>query len=130
MGTHTAATPVAATRFPQRDAPQSNDTMIVYHGTTADCRAGIIAEGLRPGSYVAPNKALSQDYAYDRAITLGADACVVFELDVPDPMVTEVEAWWWTGKQLILPLGCPPSCIVSVDDSDPRPYQAVDNEPA
>ena len=33
------------------------------------------------------------------------------------------------GDQLLLPLGCPPSCIVSIDDSDPRPYQAVDNEP-
>jgi RNA:NAD 2'-phosphotransferase (TPT1/KptA family) len=103
--------------------------MIVYHGTTADCRAGIIEEGLRPGSYVAPNKALSQDYAYDRAITLGADACVVFELDVPDPMIEKVEAWWWTGEQLILPLGCPPSCIVSIDDSDPRPYQAGEPQP-
>ena len=81
--------------------------MIVYHGTTADCREGIINEGLRPGSYVAPNISLSRDYAYDRAITLGADACVVFELDVPDPMIEKVEAWWWTGEQLILPLGCP-----------------------
>lgn len=103
--------------------------MIVYHGTTVDCREGILAEGLRPGTYVAPNKALSQDYAFDRAITLGADACVVFELDVPDAMIAKVEAWWWTGEQLLLPLGCPPSCIVSVDDSDPRPYQAVEHEP-
>ena len=102
--------------------------MIVYHGTTADCRAGIIEHGLYPGTYVAPNKALSQDYAYDRAITLGADACVVFELDVPDAMIAKVEAWWWTGEQLLLPLGCPPSCIVEIDDTDPRPYQAVDNE--
>ena len=31
--------------------------MIVYHGTTVDCREGILAEGLRPGTYVAPNKA-------------------------------------------------------------------------
>lgn len=103
--------------------------MIVYHGTTVDCREGIISEGLRPGSYVAPNIALSRDYAYDRAITLGADACVVFELDVPDAMIAKVEAWWWTGEQLLLPLGCPPSCIVSIDDSDPRPYQAVETDP-
>jgi len=103
--------------------------MIVYHGTTVDCRAGIIEHGLYPGTYVAPNKALSQDYAFDRAITIGADACVIFELDVPDAMIAKVEAWWWTGDQLLLPLGCPPSCIVSIDDSDPRPYQAVENEP-
>ena len=61
---------------------------------------------------------------YDADITLGADACVVFELDIPDPMIEKVESWWWTGEQLILPLGCLPSCIVSIDDSDPRPYQA------
>ncbi len=97
--------------------------MIVYHGTTVDCRQGILDEGLRPGSYVAPNVALARDYAYDRAMTIGADGCVVFELDVPDPMIVEVEAWWWTGEQLLLPLGCPRSCIVSVDDSDPRPFQ-------
>lgn len=100
--------------------------MIVYHGTTVDCRKAIIQEGLRPGSYVAPNKALSQDYAFDRAITIGADACVVFELDVPDAMITKVEAWWWTGEQLLLPLGCTPECILEIDESDPRPYQAVE----
>ncbi len=97
--------------------------MIVYHGTTVDCREGILEEGLRPGTYVAPNVSLARDYAYDRAITLGADACVVFELDVHEAMVAEVEGWWWTGQQLLLPLGCPASCIVSVDDSDPRPFQ-------
>ena len=97
--------------------------MIVYLGTTVDCRRGILDEGLRPGSYVAPKISLARDYAFDRAITIGADGCVVFELDVPDPMIVKVEAWWWTGEQLLLPLGCPPSCIVSVDDSDPRPFQ-------
>lgn len=98
--------------------------MIVFHGTTVDCLEGIQRDGLRPGSYVAPNKELAQDYAYDRAITLGADTCVIFELDVPDAAITQVESWWWTGDQLILPLGCPPSCILSIDDTDPRPYQA------
>lgn len=58
--------------------------MIVYHGTTIDCLEGIQSEGLRAGSYVAPNIGLARDYAFDRAITLGADSCVVFELDVPD----------------------------------------------
>ena len=98
--------------------------MIVWHGTTDDCLEGIKREGLRPGTYVAPNKALAQDYAFDRAITIGADGCVVFELDVPDASVVQVEAWWWTGDQLILPLGCEPECILSIDDSDPRPFQA------
>ena len=52
--------------------------MIVYHGTTVDCREGIVEAGLRPGTYVAPNRALAQDYAFDRAITIGANACVLF----------------------------------------------------
>jgi hypothetical protein len=98
--------------------------MIVYHGTTIDCLEGIRREGLRPGTYVAPNPDLARDYALDRALTLGADGCVLFELDVPDASVVEVENWWWTGKQLLLPLGCSPECILSVDDSDPRAKQA------
>jgi hypothetical protein len=100
--------------------------MIVYHGTTIDCLEGIKAEGLRPGTYVAPNIALARDYAFDRAMTIGADGCVVFELDVPDASIEKVEAWWWTGEQLLLPLGCTPECILSVDDSDPRAFQAAD----
>ncbi len=98
--------------------------MIVYHGTTIDSLEGIQREGLRPGSFVAPNAALARDYAWDRALTLGADQCILLELDVPDAAVVEVQGWWWTGEQLMLPAGCPPSCIVSVDDSDPRPFQA------
>jgi len=102
--------------------------MIVWHGTTIDCLAGIQAEGLRPGTYVAPNPSLARDYAFDRAITIGADSCVLFELDIPDPAVTAVEGWWWTGTQYILPVGCPPTCILSIDYSDPRPHQAMDDE--
>jgi len=102
--------------------------MIVYHGTTIDALESIKAEGLWPGTYVAPNKALARDYAYDRAITLGADGCVVFTLDVPDPTVERVEAWWWTGEQLLLPLGCTPECILEIDTSDPRPFQAVEED--
>jgi hypothetical protein len=98
--------------------------MIVYHGTTIDCLEGIRREGLRPGTYVAPNADLARDYALDRALTIGADGCVLFELDVPDASVVEVENWWWTGKQLLLPLGCSPECILSVDDSDPPARQA------
>ncbi|CAN5223499.1 hypothetical protein BH20ACT16_BH20ACT16_15650 [soil metagenome] len=103
---------------------QNAGKMIVYHGTTVDCLEGIKALGLHPGTYVAPNIALARDYAYDRAITLGADSCVVFTLDVPDATVHRVEAWWWTGEQLLLPLGCTPECIIEIDDSDPRAYQA------
>ena len=100
--------------------------MIVFHGTTIENLEAIRRDGLWPGSFVAPNRALAQDYAYDRAIQLGADGCVVFELDVPDAAVERVQGWWWTGDQLVLPMGCPASCIVSVDDSDPRPFQAPD----
>jgi hypothetical protein len=103
-----------------------NTAMIVFHGTTIDCLEGIKREGLRPGSFVAPNRQLAQDYAYDRAITLGADSCVLFELDVPDAAVEKApQSWWWTGDQLMLPAGCPPSCILSIDDSDPRPFQST-----
>jgi hypothetical protein len=98
--------------------------MIVYHGTTVDCLGGIKAEGLRPGTYAAPNIDLARDYAFDRAITIGADSCVVFTLDVPDATVVQVEAWWWTGEQLLLPLGCTPECILEIDESDPRAYQS------
>jgi hypothetical protein len=102
--------------------------MIVYHGTTIDCLEGIKAEGLWPGTFVAPNIDLARTYAFDRAITLGADSCVVFTLDVPDQTVERVEAWWWTGEQLLLPLGCTPECILEIDDSDPRPFQSIDGE--
>lgn len=104
--------------------------MIVYHGTTIDCLEGIKAEGLWPGTYVAPNIALARTYAFDRAMTLGADGCVVFTLDVPDATVERVEAWWWTGEQLLLPYGCTPECILEIDESDPRPYQSPDTESA
>jgi hypothetical protein len=94
--------------------------VIVFHGTTVDCLASIRREGLRPQSFVAPSRALAGEYAWHRAMTLGADACVVIELDVPSAAVVEVQSWWWARGQLQLPAGCPPSCIVSVDDSDPR----------
>jgi len=94
--------------------------MIIFHGTTVDCLAAIRRDGLRPRSFVARDRALAGEYAWHRAMTLGADACVVIELDVPDSAVVEVQSWWWAGGQLQLPVGCPASCIVSVDDSDPR----------
>jgi hypothetical protein len=94
--------------------------MIVFHGTTIDCLASIQAQGLRPGTFVAHRRTLAEEYAWHRAMTLGADGCVVLELDVPDAAVIDVQSWWWATGQLQLPAGCPPSCIVSVDDSDPR----------
>jgi hypothetical protein len=55
-------------------------------------------------------------------MTLGADGCVVIELDVPRAAVVEAESWWWARDQLQLPAGCPPSCIVSVDHSQPPQF--------
>ena len=96
--------------------------MIVYHGTTIDCLEGIQRDGMRPGTYVSENRALARQYSWLRAMTLGADSCVLFELDVPDSAVSEAESWWWAQGQLQLPLGCDPSCILSVDHSDPQAF--------
>ena len=96
--------------------------MIIFHGTTVDCLASIRREGLRARSFVARSRALAGEYAWHRAMTLGADACVVIELDVPSSAVVEVQSWWWARGQLQLPVGCPPSCILSIDDSDPRQF--------
>jgi hypothetical protein len=95
--------------------------LIVFHGTTIDCLASIRRDGLRPRSFVARTRELAGEYAWHRAITLGADQCVVIELDVPDAAVVEAQSWWWALDQLQLPFGCPPTCIVSTTDSDPRP---------
>ena len=94
--------------------------MIVFHGTTSDCLASIQDDGLRPGSFVSRSRALAGQYSWLRAMTLGADGCAVIELDVPSSAVVDVQSWWWAPGQLQLPVGCPASCIVSVDDSDPR----------
>jgi hypothetical protein len=105
---------------PPSGAPRPTAKMIVYHGTTVDCRAGIEAEGLRPGSFVAPSRDLASDYAWRRAMDLGADGCVLFELDIPDAAIVDApESWWWAPNQKQLPYGCPPTCILSVDTSDP-----------
>jgi hypothetical protein len=96
--------------------------MIVYHGTTIECLDSIQAVGLRPGTFVSESRALASQYAYLRAVTLGADGCVLIELDVPRAAVIEAESWWWARSQLQLPAGCPPTCIVSIDESDPEPF--------
>jgi len=96
--------------------------VIVYHGTTLEHREGIEREGLHPGSYCARTSALASEYAHHRGLTRGSDGFVVFELDVPDAAVVEVQSWWWANGQLLLPYGCPPAGIVSViDDADLRP---------
>ena len=94
--------------------------MIVFHGTTAERLASIQQDGLWPGSFVSKSRAQAGQNAWLRAMTLGADGCAVIELDVPSSAVADVQSWWWAPGQLQLPAGCPASCIVSVDDSDPR----------
>jgi hypothetical protein len=98
--------------------------MIVFHGTTGDCLASIRRHGLAPRSFVSQSRALAGQYSWQRAMSVGADSCVVIELDVPSAAVVEAQSWWWAGGQLQLPLGCPPSCIVSVDDSQPQQFSA------
>jgi hypothetical protein len=98
--------------------------MIVYHGTTDECRAGIERDGLNPGSFVAPDVDLAREYAWLRAMTLGAENLVIFTLDVPEAAVVKAQSWWWAPNQLQMPAGCPASCIVGIDDSDVRPASA------
>src|SRR5450755_4455784 len=99
---------------------RSRAPMIAFHGTTIDCLASIERDGLWPHSFVSRSRSLAGQYAWLRAMTLGADAAVVIELDVPSAAAVEAESWWWASDQLALPLGCPPSCIVSVDRSVPQ----------
>lgn len=96
--------------------------MIVYHGTTIDCLDSIQRVGLRPGSFVSENRKLASQYSWLRAMTLGADECALIELDVPRAAVVEAESWWWAQNQLQLPAGCPATCIVSIDHSDPEQF--------
>ncbi len=95
--------------------------MIVFHGTTPDTVAGIQRDGLVAGSHVTPHRHLAAEYAWLRGMELGADFAVVFELDVPDAAVVETQSWWWAQDQLQLPAGCPPTCIVSIDQIEDRP---------
>ena len=94
--------------------------MIVYHGTTIENKAAIEREGLRPNSYVASTLALAREWARVRGLSRGSDGFVVFEVDVPDAAVVEVQSWWWAEGQLLLPFGAPPSGIVAIDDDDFR----------
>jgi hypothetical protein len=94
--------------------------VIVYHGTTIEHKESIERDGLYPNSYVAATRELAVEYANHRGITRGSDGCVIFEFDVPDAAVVPVQSWWWANGQLLLPFGCPPSGIVSIEDNDLR----------
>jgi len=101
-----------------RDEPPR---MIVWHGTTIENKAGIEREGLRPGSYAAKTRELAVEYANTRGRERGSDGFVIYEMDVPDAAVEEVQSWWWAAGQLFLPFGCPPEGIMSIVDLDLRP---------
>ena len=94
--------------------------MIVYHGTTIENKESIEQEGLRANSYVASTRDLAAEWARTRGLSRGSDGIVLFELDVPDAAVVESQSWWWANGQLLLPFGCPPSSIVSVEADDYR----------
>lgn len=94
--------------------------MIVFHGTTIENQEGIEREGLRSNSYVASTRDLAVQWAKTRGLSRGADGIVIFEIDVPDAAVVESQSWWWAEGQLLLPFGCEPSGIVSVDVVDER----------
>ena len=94
--------------------------MIVYHGTTIENKESIEREGLLPNSYVAATRDLAVEYAHHRGLTRGSDGYIIFEVDVPDAAVVEVQSWWWANGQLLLPYGCEPENIVVVYDEDLR----------
>jgi hypothetical protein len=94
--------------------------VIVYHGTTIENKEGIEREGLLSNSYVARTRELAVEYAHTRGLSRGSDGFVIFEIDVPDAAVVEVQSWWWAPGQLLLPFGCEPSSILSVHDEDLR----------
>ena len=94
--------------------------MIVYHGTTIENKDGIEREGLLANSYVASTRELAVEYAHTRGLSRGSDGFVIFEIDVPDAAVVEVQSWWWAAGQLLLPFGCEPSSILSVHAEDLR----------
>jgi len=108
--------------------------MIVYHGTTAEHKDSILSEGLRPNSYVAATRELATDYAHHRGLSRGSDGYVIFEVDVPDAAVVEVQSWWWANGQLLLPFGAPPSGIrileADLPEGENAPPAAVPPSPA
>ena len=93
--------------------------MIVYHGTTLENKQGIERDGLRPGSYAARTRELATEYAHVRGKERGSDGYVIYEVDVPDAAVVEVQSWWWAEGQLLLPFGAPPSGMTLIDSDLP-----------
>jgi hypothetical protein len=93
--------------------------VIVFHGTTLENKAGIERDGLRPGSYAARTRALATEYAQVRGKERGADGYVIYEVDVPDAAVVEVQSWWWAQGQLLLPFGAPPSGLTLIESDLP-----------
>lgn len=67
--------------------------MIVSHGTTIEHKESIEANGLLPNSYVAASRELAVEYANTRGLSRGSDGFVIYELDVPDAAVVEVQSW-------------------------------------
>jgi RNA:NAD 2'-phosphotransferase (TPT1/KptA family) len=111
-------------------ACQTAGQVIVYHGTTAEHKASILSEGLRPNSYVAATRELATEYAHHRGLTRGSDGYVIFEVDVPDAAVVEVQSWWWANGQLCLPFGAPPEGITVVEaDLPPEDEPVAGAEP-
>lgn len=94
--------------------------VIVFHGTTIEHKESIERDGLLANSYVAATRDLSVEYAKTRSLSRGSDGVVIFEIDVPDAAVVEVQSWWWAAGQLLLPYGCEPSNILSVEFLDLR----------
>jgi len=94
--------------------------VIVYHGTTIENKDGIDRDGLRPNSYVARTRELAVEYAKVRGLERGSDGVVIYEVDVPDAAVVEVQSWWWANGQLLLPFGAPPSGMVVLENIDLR----------
>ena len=94
--------------------------MIVYHGTTIENKESILREGLRANSYVARTLDLAVEYAHTRGLSRGSDGFVIFEIDVPDAAVVEVQSWWWANGQMLLPFGCSPGDMTILVDHDLR----------
>jgi hypothetical protein len=94
--------------------------MIVWHGSTIENKEAIEREGLRPNTYAAATRELASNYAQVRAMERGSDGYALWEVDVPDSAVVEVQSWWWASGQLLLPFGAPPSALTLVELEDLR----------
>ncbi len=101
--------------------------MIVWHGSTIENKEAIEREGLRPGSYAARTRELASNYAQVRSMERGSDGYCLFEVDVPDAAIVEVQSWWWASGQLLLPFGAPPEGLTLVELEDLREDEEEDS---